>query len=151
MHTRGSLVAIALLLSIVAAANGCAKKDTTTGGAAQVSQAPMPFRNEVTFQFSDVSVTTAGPNLLRLGFSLRNNAKDSVFCDSSVFTVKLTDGSVIAADTSAEDKCTPDTLDPGQTAQATMFFNLPAGYTGPIELSMSGTNAIIGRGTTTIK
>jgi hypothetical protein len=111
----------------------------------------MPFRNEVTFQFSDVSVTTAGPTLLRLGFSLRNNAKDSVFCDSSVFTVKLTDGSVIAADTSAEDKCNPDTLDPGQTAQATMFFNLPAGYTGPIELSMSGTNAIIGHGTTTIK
>ncbi len=154
MHSRRLILALsALLLAAAATLGGCAKKDagTAAGASPEASQSQMPFRSEVAFQFNDVSVTTSGPTLLRLGFNIRNNANDSVLCDPSEFTVKLSDGTVIGADTSAEDTCTPDSIDPGQTSKAVMFFDLTNGYTGPIELSMAGTNAIIGRGTTTIK
>jgi hypothetical protein len=144
---------LAVGLTVAALTSGCAKKDT--GTAAQTPQpveSSLPFQNTVSFVFSDVSVTTAGPTLLRLGFTMHNSSKkDSILCDASEFTVKLSDNTVVPADTSAENKCDPDSLDPGKSGTALVFFDLPSGYTGPIELSMAGNNAIVGRGRTQIK
>jgi hypothetical protein len=154
MHSHRLVFGMTALLAAVATTfGGCAKKDAGTGAGATpgAAQASMAFRNEVSFRFTDVRVTTSGPTIMRLEFAMHNNSNDTVLCDPSEFTVKLSDGSVVAADASAEDTCTPDSIDPGQTGSAVMFFDLATSYTGPIELSMAGTNAIIGRGTTTIK
>lgn len=103
----------------------------------------------MTFVFSDVSVTTNG-TILRLGFSAHNKSKDPVQCDPSEFSVQLSDGSVIQADQSAENKCDPDSIDPGATSNATVFFDLKPGYAGAVTMMMTADGVIVGKGTTTI-
>ena len=134
-------------------ASGCAKKETTAapGASPSASPAPLPFHKAVDIAFNDVAVTTAGAPLLRLGFTVHDTSKDPVQCDPSEFAITLSDGTVIQADQSAENKCTPDALDPGASADAVMFFVLKSGYSGPITLSMTGNDAIVGKADTTVK
>ena len=151
---RRSIIAIGCVVLLIVTA-GCSKKESTSapagGASAAASQAPLPVKTAVMINFNDVSVSTAGPPILRLGFSIRNISKDPVTCDASEFTIQLPDGSTVSADESAENKCDPDLLDPGTTGKVTVFFNLPTSSPGTITMSMMANNAIIGRQSTTVK
>lgn len=146
-----AITAVVLIIG-AAATFGCTKQQaaSTASPSPAASAAPVPVRNDVTFAFNDVSVTTNGPTLLRLGFSAHNTSKDPVQCDASEFSVQLSDGSVVQADQSAENKCDPDSIDPGATSAATVFFDLRSGYTGAITLMMTANGVIVGKGNTTI-
>lgn len=144
------ICAVACLLLIA----GCTKKESNapaSGASPQASQAAFPLRKQVEFAFNDVAVATSGTNLLRLGFTVHNISKDPVQCDPSEFSITLSDGTVIPADQSAENKCTPDSIDPGTTGTARAYFVLKPGYTGPITLSMAANGAIVGKGDTAVK
>ncbi len=107
---------------------------------------PVPSARSVTFQFSDVAVTNTG--LLRLGFTMANAGGDPILCDASEFSIQLSGGLTIPADTGAEDTCDPDTIDPGSSGKAVMYFDLHRQYTGPVKLLLTANNAVIGQGTT---
>ncbi|HME81311.1 MAG TPA: DUF4352 domain-containing protein [Candidatus Eremiobacteraceae bacterium] len=151
-RTIAASSALALLIVLSPA---CSKKEATTTAPAaaspQASQAALPMRKAVDLAFDDVAVTTGGAALLRLGFSIHNISKDPVQCDPSEFSIALSDGTVITADQSAENKCDPDSLDPGVTGKAVVYFDLKPGYTGPITMSMTANDAIVGKGDTTVK
>ena len=152
MHRSITALACAIVLIV---AMGCSKKEATNapaGGASPAqSQAPLPVKTAVMFNFNDVSVTTSGPPILRLGFTIHNISKDPVTCDPSEFTIQLVDGTVVQADTSANSNCAPDLLDPGATGKATVYFDLPSGSPGTVTMSMTANDAVVGRATTTVK
>ncbi|MBV8171870.1 MAG: hypothetical protein JO219_08065 [Candidatus Eremiobacteraeota bacterium] len=134
--------------------SACAKKETTAPPAAAsptASQAVLPVRHDVDFNFSDVAVTTSAAPLLRLGFSIHNVSKDPIQCDPSEFSITLSNGSTVQADQSADNKCDPDSIDPGATGNAIAFFDLASGYTGDVTLSMTVNDAVVGKGTTQVK
>jgi len=151
---RRSVIAIGCAVLLIVTA-GCSKKESTSapagGAGSAASQAPLPVKTAVMINFNDVSVSTAGPPILRLGFSIRNISKDPVTCDPSEFTVQLPDGTTVNVDESAENKCDPDLLDPGATGKVIVFFNLPTGSPGTVVMSMTANNAIVGRQSTTVK
>jgi len=164
MHKR-QFVALVIVLPILLC--GCSHKEQTTtnsssseGGVTSETATTAPASAEavatslgktpVTFNFTDVAVTSSAAPLLRLGFDMKNGASDPLLCDASEFSVQLADGTSIAADTGAEDTCTPDTVDPGSTGKVVMFFDLKNAYTGPVTLLMSVNNAVVGRGSTNV-
>ena len=155
----------ALLFAVTMLATGCAHKQQTptsggeSGGAAATSTSAAPAEQTattapasenlyVTFSFNDIAVTTSG--VLRLGFAIKNGGTDPLLCEEGGFTLQLSDGSVLNPDAGAENGCDPDTIDPGSTGKGTMFFDLKAGYAGPVTLIMSDNNTVIGRGTAQI-
>jgi hypothetical protein len=151
---RRSIIAISCGVVLILAAAGCSKKEATNapGGASPAaSTAPLPLQTAVTFNFDDVGISTSGPPILRLGITIHNISKDPVQCDPSEFTVQLADGTVVKVDESAENRCTPDSLDPGTAGKALVYFNLPTNSPGTITLSMTASGAVIGRSTTTVK
>ena len=103
------------------------------------------------FTFTDVAVTTSGAPVLRLGFTLKNNGQDPILCEEGNFTLQLTDGTVLNADSGAENVCDPDTIDPGYSSKGTMFFDLPGSYSGSVVLIMTENGDVIGRGTTQVQ
>ena len=153
----------ALLLSatIIATASCTHKEQTTTSGSESAGTATSPASGEqatstpgpsvkqyVTFQFSDIAVTTSSPAVLRLGFTAKNAGADPILCTESSFSLQLSDGTVLTPDSGAENRCDPDTIDPGSTGKVTMFFDLKNAYSGPVTVIMrDNTNAIIGEGT----
>jgi len=165
---------LALAFVVAALTTGCTHKEqsstTTTGnetsstseattGAPEAnasatveSAVTIPPNTPVTFNFTDVAVTTGAAPVLRLGFGVKNGFKDPLICNESEFSLKLSDGTVLQTDSGAENSCTPDTVDPGTTGTGNMFFDLPSGYSGPVTLIMrsSDTNDIIGAGTTQV-
>lgn len=144
----------ALACTALVLAAACSKNQGSTSPSAASPSAPsttLPVRNDVTFDFNDVSVTTSGPTILRLGFVIHNNSKDPVQCDPSEFSIQLSDGTVVAADQSADNKCAPDFIDPHTTGNGLVFFDLATSYTGPVTLSMTAGDAVVGKGTTTLK
>jgi hypothetical protein len=149
---KATALGAAVLIVGAFACAGCSKQESapTASPSPSASAAPLPVRNDVSFAFNDVSVTTSGPTLLRLGFTAHNISKDPVQCDASEFSVQLSDGSVVQADQSAENKCDPDSMDPGATSKGTIFFDLKSGYTGPVTLLMTANGAVVGKGSTTI-
>jgi hypothetical protein len=129
------------------------------GGSGSASASPSPpdhtalpssSKTLVTFQFTDVAISTGGSNTLRLGFAITNASDDPLLCDPSEFNVQLSDGTVIAADGSADDTCDPGSVDPHADGKATMFFDLPNAYTGPVIMFMVVNDAVIGQGTTAL-
>jgi hypothetical protein len=137
-------------LATVLAVSGCAKQATTSAPAsAAATAAPLPVRHDVDINFNDIAPT--GTGLLRLGFTAHNISKDPIQCDASEFSITLSDGTVVQADESAENKCSLDMIDPGATANVTVFFNMKAGYTGTVTLSMSANDAVVGKGSTQVK
>jgi hypothetical protein len=113
---------------------------------------PAGTKTPVTFNFTDVEVATGGSNALKVTFSISNQSKDPQICDYSEFSVQLSDGSVADADGSADNSCTPDTVDPnGGAGTATMYFDMPHPYTGPVTMFMVVNDTVVGQGTTTLK
>jgi hypothetical protein len=149
-----TIAATSVLALLIVLSPACSKKEATapsTGASPQASQAALPIRKAVDLAFDDVAVTTGGAALLRLGFSIHNISKDPVQCDPSEFSITLSDGTVINADQSAENKCDVDSLDPGATGKAVVYFDLKPGYTGPITMLMTAADAVVGKGDTTVK
>lgn len=103
------------------------------------------------FTFNDVAVTSSGAPVLRLGFTLKNNGSDPLLCEEGNFTLQLADGSVLEPDAGAENRCDPDTIDPGSSGKGTMFFDLKSGYSGSVTLIMTDNGTVIGRGTTQVQ
>jgi hypothetical protein len=145
-----SIIAIGCGVVLIFAAAGCSKKESTNapaGASPTASTAPLPLRTAVTLNFDDVSISSPGPPILRLRLTIHNISNDPVQCDPSEFSVQLPDGTVAEADLSAENKCAPDSLDPGATGKAVVFFNLPTNTPGTITLSMTANDAVVGRAT----
>jgi hypothetical protein len=158
---RRATLALLLTATMLLAA-GCTHKEQTTtnssesAGAAESSAsseqqttAPAPsVKQYVTFQFSDIAVTTSAAPVLRLGFTVKNGGSDPLLCTESAFSLQLSDGTTLAPDAGAENRCDPDTIDPGSSGKVTMFFDLKNSYSGPATVIMrDNTNAIIGQGT----
>ncbi len=151
-----ALLAMVLGVAII----GCSHKEGTPAGAASGGQpaetmTPVPAsiqaKEFVTFDFSDVAVTTSGSPVLRLTVEAKNGSKDPLLCDESSFSAELADGTILPPDAGAQNTCDPDSIDPGGSSKVIMFFDLPSGYNGPIMLIMrSGDNTLIGQGTTNI-
>lgn len=112
---------------------------------------PSTAKTPVTFNFNDVAVATGGSNTLRLGFDIANKSSDPQLCDPSEFYVQLDDGTVIAADGSADNTCDPNTVDPSGSGKGVMYFDLPHTYTGGVTMFMVVDDAIVGQSNTTVK
>ena len=112
---------------------------------------PSSAKTAITFNFNDVAIATGGANTLRLGFDIENGSNDPQLCDPSEFNVQLSDGTVIAADASADDSCDPNSVDPKSSGKAVMYFDLPSAYTGTLTMFMVVDDAVVGQGTTTLK
>jgi hypothetical protein len=149
---------LTLLAIVLVTFAGCSQKQSGTPastGQSAGTMTPVPAeiraKEFVTFDFTDVAVTTSGSPVLRLIFNAKNNSKDPLLCDESSFSAELTDGTVLPPDAGAQNVCDPDSIDPGGTSNVVMFFDLPNGYSGPVMLLMrSSDNTLIGQGTTTI-
>lgn len=151
-----ALLAIVVSVAIM----GCSHKEGTPAGVASGSETgatmtPVPAavqaKEFVTFDFSDVAVTTSGAPVLRLTVEAKNGSKDPALCDESGFSAELADGTTLAPDVGAQNTCDPDSIDPGGSSKVIVFFDLPSGYTGPITLMMrTSDNTLIGQGTTNI-
>jgi hypothetical protein len=156
---------VVLLAATIVVATGCTHKDQTptsneSGGAAATATNAAPSEMAATntptangklyvsFQFTDAAVTSSASPVLRLGFNIKNSGADPLLCEESMFSLQLADGSTLAPDSGAENRCDPDTIDPGSTGKSTMFFDLKSGYSGPVTLIMSDNSTVIGRGTT---
>lgn len=147
------------LLCMMVAAVGCSHKEQTpannASGGTQSAATPIPAavkaKEFASLNFTDVAITTSNPPAARLRFDVKNGSQDPLLCDESSFSAQLSDGTVLSPDAGAENTCTPDSIDPGSTAQATIFFDLPSGYTGSIDVIMkSPDNTVVGDGTTNI-
>lgn len=117
---------------------------TTSMPAAQSSAT-----SSVIITFDQVAVA-AGAGALRVDMKLKNTSKDPVQCDSSEFSAQLGSASPIDADTSAAVSCDPDSIDPGTTGKATMYFNIPGDYKGPVSVALTIDGNVVGTGTTQI-
>jgi hypothetical protein len=141
--------------SVVIAIAGCGGNGSGSSSASPSppdhTALPTSSKTQVTFQFSDVAVATGGSNTLRLGFAITNASDDPLLCDPSEFNIQLSDGSIVTADASADDTCDPGSVDPHADGKATMFFDLPHPYTGPVILFMVVNDNVIGQGTTSLK
>jgi len=155
MHRHGLLTitaAASICLAGCGGGNGQGTSSSPSPSAAPLHTAlPASTKTQVTFNFTDVAVASAGSNTLRLGFDIANGTTDPLLCDASEFSLQLDDNSVIEADGSADSICTPDTVDPNSNGKAVMFFNLPPSYSGGATLILVVNDAVIGQGTTSIK
>lgn len=154
MHAGGLKFAVTALV-LVALLAGCSKNESTSTTAAsatpQSANTGFSTPTPVVFKFDDISVVTTGQTLLRLGFEIRNNSHDPVLCDPTLFSIVLSDGTTVPADRDADFKCEPDSIEVHQNGRATMFFNITAGYAGPITLQLvSNQGALVGRGRATV-
>lgn len=152
------VMVLALVMALVPVSVGCTKQSqsgtqSTTTSAGTMTPVPDSVRAQesVTFNFTDVAVSTSGNPVLRLGFDAKNNGKDPALCDESSFSAELSDGSVLPPDAGAQNVCDPDSIDPGATSKVVMFFDLPNGYSGPVTVYMrSSDNTLVGQGTTSV-
>jgi len=157
---RRATLALLLAASILATASCTHKEQTTTSGSESAGSAASPASGEqptpavvesgkqyVTFQFSDIAVTTSERPVLRLGFTVKNGGPDPLLCTESAFSLQLADGTTLDPDSGAENRCDPDTIDPSTSGKATMFFDLKSSYSGPVTVIMrDNANAIVGQG-----
>ena len=156
-------LAFAVAVAAVVGLAGCtgssqsssSSSSTTEGGspapaATGHTALPTTAKTPITFNFTDVAIAT-GSNTLRLSFDIANNSQDPLLCDASEFNVQLDDGTVIAADGSADNSCDPDSVDPKTSGKAVMYFDAPSSYTGNVTMFLVVDDVVIGQGTTTIK
>jgi hypothetical protein len=156
MSTRRQRSISSIIAAAAIALAGC------SGGSGSASSSPSPSpspaqtalpagtKTPVTFTFTDVAVATGGSNTLRLDFTIINSTDDPQLCDPSEFSIQLSDGTVIADDDSADNQCTPNTVDPRSTGQARMYFDLPHPYSGVVTMMMIVDDKVVGQGTTTL-
>ena len=155
------LVGRLALAAVALAAVACAKQTSTTAtstqttatqtAAAGATAVPAASKTPVVLAITERAITTAGKPILRLAFTIHNGSKDPVLCDASVFSVQLSDKSAITADSAAEYKCEPDTVDPSADGKALMYFDLPGPYSGQVTLVMTASDAVVGQVTTNIQ
>lgn len=159
MQRRYSLALLSLGLS--ALLFGCSSSDKSDTQSSSTSEStdtteaspavaipeagPLP----ITITFDQVAIAS-GAGALRLDMELKNTSKDPVQCDPSEFSAQLGSASPIDADTSAAVSCDPDSVDPGTTGKATMFFDIPGDYTGPVTVTLTVDDKLVGSGTTQI-
>jgi hypothetical protein len=147
-----SICAIALL---VGCGSGSSSQSTTTTEASSApGESPTPAmqpigNTPVVITFDQVAIAS-GAGALRLDMELKNTSKDPVQCDPSEFTAQLGAASPIDADTSAAVSCDPDSIDPDTTGKATMFFDVPGDYKGPVSVTLTVDGKVVGSGTTQI-
>ena len=101
----------------------------------------------VAITFDQVAIAS-GAGALRVDMELKNTSKDPVQCDPSEFSAQLGSASPIDADTSAAVTCDPDSIDPGTTGKATMYFDIPGDYKGPVSVTLTVDGTVVGSGTT---
>jgi len=131
------------------------KTSTTTESTNAMESSPTPVVQSnatmpIVISFDQVAVA-AGAGALRLDMELKNRSKDPVQCDPSEFSVQLGSATPIDADTSAAVSCDPDSVDPGTTGKATMFFNIPGDYKGPATVTLTVDGQVVGSGTTQLQ
>ena len=127
---------------------------TTSGSTSTIEPTPTAVIPDagalpVAIIFDQVAIAS-GAGALRLDMELKNNSKDPVQCDASEFSAQLGSASPIDADTSAAVSCDPDSVDPGTTGKATMFFDIPGSYTGPVTVTLTVDGRLVGSGSTQI-
>jgi len=134
--------------------NAGAQSSPTSESTDSMETSPTPAISEagplpIAITFDQVAIAS-GAGTLRLDMELKNVSKDPVQCDPSEFSAQLGDASPIDADTSAAVSCDPDSVDPGTTGKATMFFDIPGDYTGPVTVTLTVDGERVGSGTTQI-
>jgi hypothetical protein len=150
ISSLSACLAAALFAASCGSGSGSASSSPSPSAAPAQTALPSGTKTPVTFSFSDIAVAAGGSNTLRLGFTIVNATDDPQLCDSSEFSIQLSDGTVIAADDSADNTCTPNTVDPRSTGTATMYFDLPHPYAGDVTMMMNIDGNIIGQGTATV-
>jgi hypothetical protein len=153
------LIISAFWMSACALVIGCgsgssSQSTTTTESSTAPDESPTPamqsnVKTPVVITFDQVAIA-AGAGALRLDMELKNTSQDPVQCDPSEFSAQLGDASPIDADTSAAVSCDPDSIDPGTTGKATMFFDVPGDYKGPVSVALTVDDKVVGSGTTQI-
>ncbi|HLJ83743.1 MAG TPA: DUF4352 domain-containing protein [Candidatus Eremiobacteraceae bacterium] len=103
----------------------------------------------VVISFDQVAVAGSA-GALRADMEIKNVSKDPVQCDPSEFTLQLGDATPLDADTSAAVECNPDSIDPGTTGKATIYFDIPGNYTGPATVYLTVDDKVVGQSTTQI-
>jgi hypothetical protein len=147
--------ACAFTLLVGCGSSGSSSQSTTTtetSSAPDVSPMaaiPSAANLPIVITFDQVAIAS-GAGALRVDMQLKNNSKDPVQCDPSEFTAQLGAASPIDADSSAAVSCDPDSIDPGTTGKATMFFNVPGDYKGPVSVTLTVDGNRVGLGTTQI-
>ena len=131
-----------------------AQSSPTSASTDAMESSPTPFMQSnaklpIVITFDEVAVA-AGAGALRINMELKNQSKDPVQCDPSEFSAILGSASPIDADTSAADSCDPDSVDPGTTGKATIFFNVPGDYKGPLTVNLTVDGEVVGSGATQI-
>ena len=152
------IVLAVLAVGVVATAVGCAGHGSSGSGAgaqATGTMTPVPpdvkAKEFVTFNFTDVAVSSGGSPVLRLTFDAKNGSSDPLLCDESSFSAELANGTVLPPDAGAQNVCDPDSIDPNGTSKVVMFFDLPSGYNGPVMLLMRASDdTLVGQGTTNV-
>ena len=156
-----SAIAAGLLLALSSCGSSSSSQTSSTATTAEATSAeatsaattapaiPPAGTTPVVITFDQVAVASSA-NALRTDLELKNTSKDPVLCDPSEFSIQLGSASPIDADTSAAVECQPDSIDPGTTGKATMYFDIPGGYTGPVTVLLTVDGAIVGEGTTQI-
>jgi hypothetical protein len=152
-----SLLSLGLCAWLVGCGSGGSSQSsstTTSESSAPTEASPTAATPEagplpIAITFDQVAIAS-GAGTLRLDMELKNVSKDPVQCDPSEFSVQLGDASPIDADTSAAVSCDPDSVDPGTTGKATMFFDIPGDYTGPVTVTLTVDGERAGSGTTQI-
>ncbi len=156
---------VALVICTLAAFTGCTNSQNSSSSSSSSSASAAPgssaapehtalpttAKTPVTFNFTDVATATGGANTLRVGFDIKNDSQDPLLCDPSEFNVQLDDGSVIAADQSADNSCDPNSVDPKSTGKAVMYFDVPSNYTGNVTLFLVVNDVVVGQGITSVK
>lgn len=147
-----SWIAVVATIAVAGCSGGSGGASNSPSPSPSPAQTALPAgtKTPVTFTFTDVAVATGGNNTLRVGFTIINSTDDPQLCDPSEFSIQLSDGTVIADDDSADNQCTPNTVDPRSTGQAQMYFDLPHPYTGDVTLMMIVDDKVVGQGTTTL-
>ena len=121
--------------------------DTTA--AEPVTTATTPANAAVVISFDQLAVAGSA-GALRADMEIKNISKDPVQCDPSEFTLQLGDATPLDADTSAAVECNPDSIDPGTTGKATIYFDIPNNYTGPATVYLTVDDKVVGQSTTQI-
>jgi hypothetical protein len=149
-----STFAIGAIALLVGCGSGSSSQSSTTttesSSTPDTSSTPALTSSEnlpVAITFDQVAIAS-GAGALRVDMELKNTSKDPVQCDPSEFSAQLGSASPIDADTSAAVSCDPDSIDPGTTGKATMYFDIPGDYKGPVTVTLTIDGKNVGSGTT---
>ena len=161
--TKNRVLGLATVICAAALAAGCGGQGSSSSSQSSstdqttdvTSPTPVPVTQSsgptpISIAFDQVAVAS-GAGALKVDMSLKNTSKDPIQCDPSEFSLQLGTASPIDADTSAADSCDPDSIDPDTTGKATMFFNVPGDYKGPVTVIITVGDAVVGQGTTQVQ